>query len=177
MTSSTLVSIECMNGPWTRLADLYTAPDSQDFTETLKQVQEWLPVAPVPTEPRIREGEESVFGATAIVFGVPVEICGDLFVPHGVPAGTPVEVAASSDGYQHWLAFMLVTLYHRLNVTDLANLGKSVRLFIFVMAASGPGCSGTFSRRTRFGCHSMDVRCVRMSIIVGFGTWTDPMFS
>jgi hypothetical protein len=40
-----------------------------------------------------------------------------------------VEVAASDDGFQHWLEFMLVSLHHRINVTDLANREISQALY------------------------------------------------
>lgn len=93
------------------LTNSYAEPEPQPFVDTVKQVRYWLGKDPARLfqRPRIQDGPMTLFGNTAIVFGVPVEVAGDVdFIPHGFPEGSQVEKVAGTNGFRSWVGFRFV---------------------------------------------------------------------
>ncbi|OBT51451.1 hypothetical protein VE04_08457 [Pseudogymnoascus sp. 24MN13] len=76
--------------------EFYFYPEPQAFVDTITQVQQWLTTDPSKYFPllKVYDGPSTKFSTVAILFGVPIEIIGDGFIPYGVPAGMSVEDAA-----------------------------------------------------------------------------------
>ncbi|KFY93169.1 hypothetical protein V500_03869 [Pseudogymnoascus sp. VKM F-4518 (FW-2643)] len=88
--------------------EFYSQPEPQSFVDTVKQVQHWLAKDPARhfQQLKIHNGPRALFGNTAIVFGVPVEVASETnFIPHGFPLGSLVEEVAGTSGFRSWVGF------------------------------------------------------------------------